>query len=627
MNKIIIFSLLITSLTYAQEPVKIGNQMWVPYNLKALEYIDESGSTKKLTYIDLIAKEKWHPAAKRGEKLAAYTFAKKLFPGIKVSAWYSKNALEDALCNKAGFHIATKQDWEELILFLGGSEKAFKKIAVQDDFAKYNATNETGLSITPSSIIWGSDTDVYDENDNYKGKILQFWAKDENSDAVYIVDMSDGKVRVLPLPSSDTGYEGRPCRCVKNLYKADLFGTKIKVSKDFKIGSNRRGDSYKLKYSPDTYSASKLRIEWQVEEELDETLNEFITPETGIKMLDMKPLKAQINKRYNLYGYQVTYENSEGTNHAILLSGEIDAKPVSYTAIDNAPVQLPEFLNSHVKIEIVKENDYTEGNRKSIVENLNFTGLGYGSDQKFNEAIQVIEKAHKVKSLNRPQLGRLAEYCYYNKNYDKAIKYTSLGLKEKADETLYYYRIYSNFALKDYANAEKDINEIFKLNPYSSLLEPSFQFFMDGLKDNKKAIAHADRLIKLISPRTDSARDKMLGIVYYNKSLAYYYDSNKAEAYKAMKQAYDHNKEKFEIPLGQAQFLYEQNKNSEARNILKSLIEVYGSNVKALIDIAEIYSLGGENEEACKLIKRTRKTKGAKEFKKEINDLRKKYCN
>lgn len=117
------------NMTY--KTVEIGNQVWMAENLKYAP-----GSGNYLAYDE------------NQSNVSEYGY---------LYDWQTAQAV-----SPAGWHLPTETEWEILINFLGGDEKAAAKLKTTSgwDWIAKNGTNESGFSAKPSGqgSFWGSTT-------------------------------------------------------------------------------------------------------------------------------------------------------------------------------------------------------------------------------------------------------------------------------------------------------------------------------------------------------------------------------------------------------------------------------------------------------------------------------------
>ena len=150
------------------QTVMIGNQWWVTENLRETEYRDGSVIPK------VTSKSKW-----TNLKTGAYcAYDNKESNADKYGYLYNWFAVNDSRnIAPSGWHVATDEEWQNLIDYLGGPSVAGGKIkeAGTSHWSSPNsgATNESGFSALPGGHRTGFGGCLY------LGNLAQFWSSEE----------------------------------------------------------------------------------------------------------------------------------------------------------------------------------------------------------------------------------------------------------------------------------------------------------------------------------------------------------------------------------------------------------------------------------------------------------------
>jgi uncharacterized protein (TIGR02145 family) len=184
--------------------VKIGNQIWHSKNLDISEFRNGDSIPQAKTDIE------WESAEKN--KQAAWCYYNfNPMNGDKYGKLYNWYAINDTRgLAPEGWHIPSASEWEELIIELGGADKAGKKImSPQDSVGISNVTNLSGFSAHPGG---------------YRGLFLGFqdidrracwWSSSLRDDSPIHYSL-DFKLGYLKRSESINKEDGRSIRCLMN---------------------------------------------------------------------------------------------------------------------------------------------------------------------------------------------------------------------------------------------------------------------------------------------------------------------------------------------------------------------------------------------------------------------------
>lgn len=119
--------------------VKIGNQIWMAENLKTTRYNDG------MPIPNVTDNNEW-----RFLKIGAFCYYDNNKANSICGSLYNWYAVETAKLAPKGWHVPSDEEWSILITFLGGIDKAGKKMKNKTGWAvNGNGTNESGFSGRP----------------------------------------------------------------------------------------------------------------------------------------------------------------------------------------------------------------------------------------------------------------------------------------------------------------------------------------------------------------------------------------------------------------------------------------------------------------------------------------------
>jgi uncharacterized protein (TIGR02145 family) len=185
--------------------VIIGSQTWMAENLRTKRYCNGD------TILHAMNERQW---SSLGSKNGAYSdFQNEPFTGSILGNLYNWYAVNSNLgLAPKGWHVASKNDWQILIDYLGGEEIAGGKLKdTQTKYWKYGnigATNETGFSAVQCGFIisrfevskytttWWTSTEDYTNGPWF----VTIWSENEG------IGILNGAQR----------YVGFPVRCIKD---------------------------------------------------------------------------------------------------------------------------------------------------------------------------------------------------------------------------------------------------------------------------------------------------------------------------------------------------------------------------------------------------------------------------
>ena len=159
-------------LSYSQDEVKIGQQIWTTKNLNVSKFRNGESIPEAKT------ESEWKAYGEAGEAAWCYfEFTKK---NKKIYNWYAVNDTRGLA--PIGYHIPKQVEWNQLVELLGGYAIAGIKMKCKEGWElNGNGTNSSGFSGLPNSskykmlcIYWTSDEknfweleEVNENNTNY----------------------------------------------------------------------------------------------------------------------------------------------------------------------------------------------------------------------------------------------------------------------------------------------------------------------------------------------------------------------------------------------------------------------------------------------------------------------------
>lgn len=199
--------------------VKIGNQTWMAQDLKVKSFA-LGGAPKEINVVtadwDYIEEDLYADPVR-------YTY------GTQQSV-YNFGTLTDTrnICPE-GWHVPSKQEWDQLIAHLGGAKEAGIKLKSTENWGEYatwddegnltgnvengNGTNESGFTAQPSASIDGAGV-LNDYGDNQH---VCYWSSTEHSNFPkkayrYCLYTMDKEIML----KDDFKSGGNSVRCIKN---------------------------------------------------------------------------------------------------------------------------------------------------------------------------------------------------------------------------------------------------------------------------------------------------------------------------------------------------------------------------------------------------------------------------
>ena len=184
------------------ETIKIGNQTWMSKNLNVVTF--RNG--------DLIPEakndEEWDTARANGQP-AYCTFKNDPAMGEKYGNLYNWHAVNDPRgLAPVGFHVPSNKDWQELVEYLGGSDKVGKKLKANYDWKpKEIGLDEVGFTALPG----GYRSQV--GNFANQGFRASWWSSDEKNSGNAWGRYAEGKGWVY---AENRKGEGLSVRCIQD---------------------------------------------------------------------------------------------------------------------------------------------------------------------------------------------------------------------------------------------------------------------------------------------------------------------------------------------------------------------------------------------------------------------------
>ena len=194
-----------------QSDVKIGSQVWMSKNLD----VEKFRNGDLIPYIE--SNEEWEEAGKNGQPAYCY-FGKNPQNGEIYGKLYNSYAVNDPRgLAPEGWNIPNHEEWNDLIIFLGGEKVAGGKLKSSANWntPNYGELNKSGFSALPAGFR-NDEGDFYDLN----GGTLYHCAKkldennfDYNNTLLFLISNINSKVEpILFYPPSF----GASVRCLKN---------------------------------------------------------------------------------------------------------------------------------------------------------------------------------------------------------------------------------------------------------------------------------------------------------------------------------------------------------------------------------------------------------------------------
>ena len=184
------------------ETITIGNQKWISKNLKVDTFRNGDPIPEAKT------DDEWDAARENGQP-ACCTYNYDPVMGEKYGKLYNWHAVNDPRgLAPVGFHVPSNQDWQELVEFLGGSDKVGKKIKATHDWKpKEIGTDEVGFTGLPGGYA-----------NHVGGFALQgiramWWSSDENGTDNAWGRYAEGKIWVY---SEYRKGQGLSVRCIQD---------------------------------------------------------------------------------------------------------------------------------------------------------------------------------------------------------------------------------------------------------------------------------------------------------------------------------------------------------------------------------------------------------------------------
>lgn len=178
------------------ETAGIGTNCWMAENLNMgtritgdLDAQSDNGLTEKFCYDDLEANCDAYGGLYEWDELMQYHTGEGV-QGLCPNDW----------------HVGTKDEWLNMISFLGGSEVAGQKLKSTTGWEEMgNGTNESGFNALPGGKFWG------DEEYHDQGLVAYFWFAFLNGDAAQFIDATD-----FIYPAAGAPTISFSARCVKD---------------------------------------------------------------------------------------------------------------------------------------------------------------------------------------------------------------------------------------------------------------------------------------------------------------------------------------------------------------------------------------------------------------------------
>jgi len=186
------------------ESVKIGNQIWMAKNLN----VDRFRNGDLIPEIK--SDEDWKRAGEERKPAWCY-YDNDVQNGMIHGKLYNWFAVNDSRgIAPEGWRVPSNEDWQELILYLGG-ETSGKKMKVIDSWSKEdNNTNESGFSALPSGFRY------YYAKFSFLGSYTIWWSSFSKNDRL-AGDCSLDNGRDFLGTSAGSKESGFSIRCIKDV--------------------------------------------------------------------------------------------------------------------------------------------------------------------------------------------------------------------------------------------------------------------------------------------------------------------------------------------------------------------------------------------------------------------------
>jgi uncharacterized protein (TIGR02145 family) len=148
----VLWILFLTSpLILSQTNVKIGNQVWMTKNLDIAIFRNGDSISQAKTARD------WQDAGKKGQPAWCY-YAYNPINGDRYGKLYNWYAVNDSRgIAPEGYHIPTRQEWQQLISFLGSKEIAAAKLKSTSGWLfNGKGNNSSGFDALPGGYCYGN---------------------------------------------------------------------------------------------------------------------------------------------------------------------------------------------------------------------------------------------------------------------------------------------------------------------------------------------------------------------------------------------------------------------------------------------------------------------------------------
>lgn len=188
--------------------VKIGDQWWMAENLKVTKY--QNGDIIR----NITKRLEWEDINLRSGACCVYD-------NIESNAdtfgllynWYAVNDSRNIA--PAGWHVATREEWEALVDTLGGPiDAGIKMVDISSDHWKNpdpSATNESGFSVLPAGLR------EFNGEFRLKGSLALFWTSTRSSRNGYseVIEIQTNRSYYVSIPIS-SWKKGYSVRCIKD---------------------------------------------------------------------------------------------------------------------------------------------------------------------------------------------------------------------------------------------------------------------------------------------------------------------------------------------------------------------------------------------------------------------------
>jgi uncharacterized protein (TIGR02145 family) len=191
--------------------VKIGRQEWMKYNLNVRKF--RNGDPVP----ELKTKEEWASACLK--QLPACCFFENMWwLGRHYGKLYNWYAVSDPRgLAPEGWHVSSDREWEELVIFSGGHEKAGIKLKSKKDWEDGLGSNESGFSALPGGYrrINGEFVGIEDDHNWWKCEGYWWTSTEIEQNAAWCRNLHYSN-DIVYCDGMDKGH-GYAVRCMKDI--------------------------------------------------------------------------------------------------------------------------------------------------------------------------------------------------------------------------------------------------------------------------------------------------------------------------------------------------------------------------------------------------------------------------